>query len=157
MIERIQTVFLFIVALSLVIVLIFPVWKKENIGNRSAISLTSISLTHTEANEVKHNVQTFYIAIFAVIAAGIAIYTIFQYKNRMLQIRLCLLNTLFICAVLGLMVYFTNLAEPWVKVPQYGQFGVSFFAPAVALIFNMLARRAIQKDEKLVRSSERLR
>ena len=38
-----------------------------------------------------------------------------------------------------------------------GTFGLGIFAFAIAMLLNILARRFIQKDEKLVRSVDRLR
>ncbi|MCU0445440.1 MAG: DUF4293 domain-containing protein [Microscillaceae bacterium] len=157
MIQRIQTIFLFLVGVCLLAVLFFPIWQKNNSTTQEKVELTAFVLNYSKGSTPPTTTYSFYIAIAALAAAGLAFYTIFQYKNRVLQIKLCLLNTLLIVAALGLMMLFYYSGEALVKEPKYGAFAPGFYFPAIALIFNMLARRFIKKDEDLVRSMDRLR
>jgi hypothetical protein len=54
---------------------------------------------------------------------------------------------------LVLMTYFIITLQ---EVYQ-GSFGIGIFIYALAMLFNIVARRFIQKDENLVRSVDRLR
>jgi glucan phosphoethanolaminetransferase (alkaline phosphatase superfamily) len=159
MIQRIQTVFLFLVGVCLLAVLFLPIWQKTGANAQEKAELTAFVLNYYkgDAKAAPTTTYTFYIAICAITASLLAFYTIFRYDNRVLQIKLCLLNTLFIAGTLGLMVVFNYSGEALIKEPKYGAFAVGFYMPAIALIFNMLARRFIKKDEDLVRSMDRLR
>lgn len=158
MIERIQTVFLFIAGVALTLVLFMPIWEKQNAETKEKVTLNALTLTYSKASKDTQTIQTFYIAIVSGIAALIAFYAIFQYKNRLFQIKLVLANTLVISSVLGLMfVFVTYFGETSFEKPLYGDFGIGFYLPAVALICNMVARRYIKRDEDLVRSADRMR
>ncbi len=83
----------------------------------------------------------------------IALVEIFTYKNRLTQMKLAIANSFLMTATLVLMTYFVvGLQEEY-----QGDFGLGIFVFALAMLLNILARRFIQKDEKLVRSVDRLR
>jgi hypothetical protein len=48
-------------------------------------------------------------------------------------------------------------AEQLFDTGMKGDFEIGFFVPLLALIFNSLANRFIRRDEKLVRSVDRIR
>jgi hypothetical protein len=78
----------------------------------------------------------------------LSIIVIFLYKNRSLQIKLC-------CGILVLLIFsYITLFLPGTKA-AIGKWPAVF--PFVAGIFDILAICAIRKDEKLVRSLDRLR
>ena len=88
------------------------------------------------------------------ISSVMSLATIFLFKNRMLQSRLCLCNLFLLLAwyvVFGVMTRNVISADT--------DFHVSFAAclPAVSIILNFMARAAIIKDEKLVRAADRIR
>jgi len=81
---------------------------------------------------------------------------ILAYKNRIKQLKMIrftlLLNILFI----GILFFYTNfLIERNLGVTSQYDFG-SYF-PIIVLLMILLAKRGIEKDEKLVRSMDRLR
>lgn len=77
--------------------------------------------------------------------------TIFLYNNRILQMNLGKLNMVLTVGLLGLAAYlFSN-------VQGIASIGVGLFLPVVVLVFLWLANRNINKDERLVRDSDRLR
>jgi hypothetical protein len=81
---------------------------------------------------------------------------IFRYRNRLLQIKLGALNSLFMAATIVSMVLFSNSLTETYAV-QTSQYGISLYLPVAAMICNLLANRFIRKDEKLVRSVDRIR
>ena len=94
-------------------------------------------------------------AILAMAAATIAIIEIGKFENRLLQIKLGALNSLFMAGALGSLVYF---ATQLIKTNQLaGEYGLALWLPAGAMVSNMIANRFIRRDEKLVRDSERIR
>jgi hypothetical protein len=160
MIQRIQTLFLLGVVILMAIMLMSPIWKKydNNIKPTSQVELKAYHLTHTDlvTNTVLANKSTWYIAAVIILSAIVALYSIFQYKNRMLQLKLGLLNTLLISGILG--TVFLGLKQADTMLPKgTEEFSLGFYVPAIALLLNLMANRFIRKDEQLVKSADRIR
>ncbi len=89
-------------------------------------------------------------------AGGLTLISIFLFKNRKLQITLTrfalILNILGI--VLGVVLFMQDSPNFGAAEPSE-QFGLGL--PVLFIIFGILALRFIHKDEKLVRSMDRLR
>ena len=100
---------------------------------------------------------TFYIAMLALIAAGVAAYAVTQYKNRLTQIKLGALNSLLMGGSLIMTVYFSFQGEKMLEPGVKGEYLAGFYAIFAALIFNLLANRFIRRDEQLVKSVDRIR
>jgi len=152
--QRKQTVFLAIVGACIVVSIFFPIWRY--VGEGIERSLFPLHYTITEAG-VKNTIYFPYslTAICAIAAATIAFFEIGKFENRMLQIKLGALNSLFMAGCIGSAVYF---ATDLIKANQVqGSYGFALFLPVVAMVCNMIANRFIRKDEKLVRDSDRLR
>lgn len=152
MIQRIQSVFLLLVALCMLTTLFFPVWSSGDMETSSFISLTPWDL---RINGDVKNFPYAFIGILAVNSIIVAIIELFQYKKRLLQMKLGALNSLFMAGTMILSVVFYNQLTDEYSVE--GDFGLALFLPAAAMIFNVLANRFIRKDEKLVRSADRIR
>ena len=77
--------------------------------------------------------------------ALLTLLVVFMYKNRTFQANLC-------CVLMGIgIVYYVALA---VMQPLLEWFAAM---PMVAVLFLFLARKGILKDEKLVKSLDRIR
>ena len=87
---------------------------------------------------------------FAVVAISLII-TIFLFKKRKLQIGICyaMILSLVLAYVIYLFVNFGSLS--------FTGMNYTFLFPFIAIIFIFLALRGIKKDEKLIRSLDRLR
>ena len=160
MLQRIQTVFLFLVSLLMVVDVFSPIWINVNIETgESHILYSAFYEFIPAAGEPAQN--TFFpyaiVSLTALIAAGIAFYEIFQYKNRLTQMKLGALNSIIMTVCLGCSVWFaTDGQQTWMP-RNTGSYGYGLFLPAVAMILNIIANRFIRKDEKLVRSVDRIR
>jgi len=90
----------------------------------------------------------------AVLVAIVAVITIFLYKKRNLQIRYC-----YVMLLLLISIYFFDGANrqylPLTEFFQHIRF--TFVFPFIAIILVLLSLIGIKKDEKLVRSLDRLR
>ncbi len=160
MIERIQTVFLFLVAILMVTFIFLPIWEKKDLKTKENVTLTAMSMDYrkdSKDDKLRISIRTIYLTIIAALVAGLSLFTIFKYKNRMLQMKIVLFNTALMFVILLLCIYFEMQGNKMIKNPQGGGFQFGFFIPAVALLLNLFARRAIKKDEDLVRSSNRMR
>ncbi|MBT8271506.1 MAG: DUF4293 domain-containing protein [Flavobacteriaceae bacterium] len=87
-------------------------------------------------------------------SAGLALWSIFMFKNRKLQFVLGRLNIILNLILLGLFVYWSlNLSGE----TEVSEKGIGIILPVFSIVFLALANRAIKKDEDLVKSVDRLR
>ncbi len=160
MIQRVQTIFLALIAILMASVTGFNYWQKIAADGSSKIYLNAIGKAVFEKGSESGVLEYFpftAVAILALLSCGIAIYEIFQYKNRLLQLKLGALNSLFMGGTLVLMVVFINQNEYFVDANRRALPSVGFYLPVAAMILNIIANRFIRKDEKLVRSADRMR
>jgi hypothetical protein len=148
--QRIQTVFMLIVILTVMGSIFLPIWIAPDQSN--VLYALHYSYLQDGAPVAIYFPYTL-TGILLIAAATVAVIQIGKYKNRILQVKLGALNSLLIALSLGSAVYFG------MKLVQQsnGQFGFGLWLPAVAALCNWLALRFIRRDEKLVRDSDRLR
>lgn len=154
MIQRIQTVFLFLAVIALVLFNIFPYWQAAAQPEGEAVKLLSYALQTGEIAQPQLEFGLYTIvAGLAGIALILLIIEIFSYKNRITQMRIAIGISFLMSINLVLMTFFVvDLQKEY-----EGTFGFGIFAFAISMLLNILARRFIQKDENLVRSVDRLR
>lgn len=163
MIQRIQTVFLILATLALAASMAFPIWNKANVERQEKIELSAFKLEHYVVKEggekeIIESKSTVYFAVLMILAAVVAAFSVFQFKNRLTQIKLGALNSLLIAGYLIGSVYLSAYqAEGMLDPEQRGNYAFGLFLPMMAIVFNMLANRFIRKDEQLVRSVDRIR
>lgn len=149
--QRIQTVFLAIAIVALLASLVLPIWTIEADGERNVLT----AFYYLKGTVYKYNPYSL-TAIIAIASATLAFIEITKYKNRLTQMKIGVLNSLFLVAVVGSGLYFTSqLAKSFEGVQ--GQYGLGLWIPFIAVLCNLLANRFIRKDERLVRDSNRLR
>lgn len=160
MIQRIQTLFLLLSSVCMILFLFLPVWLKIDPATGELYKVHSTYLAH-QVNAEPSVKLTFlpyaYGGGIAVLTVLISWIEIFQFKNRLTQIKLGALNSLLMTGSLVLMVYLTYKAQSNILPNILGEYKVGLFMPAAALIWNSIANRFIRKDEKLVRSVNRIR
>lgn len=165
MIQRVQSIFLLLVAIAMGLMLGFDVWHKLSISKGEAVELNAFYLTHFQLQEAEEPLPgniieqepAWYIALLASLSAVVAIYSIFRYDNRLTQTKLGALNSLLIGATLVVCIWLSLKGDEMLISESQGVYDIGFYLPAVALICNMLAQRFIRKDEALVRSADRFR
>ncbi len=144
MIQRIQSIYLF---LSLVVsgglVFVFDLWRIEDGTPVFAGSLF-------KSTDTIH----LFIGIAFFLVALLAFVSIFLFKNRKLQITLNRINIVINFVLLSLLVYVLLNISGETAVSEKG---IGSFLPLVSIVLLVLANRAIQKDEDLVKSVERIR
>ncbi len=157
MIQRIQSVFLFLVMVAMTLMLFFPLWEKQNPKTSEKATLSALQLVYQKPQQTAQAQTTIYLAVLAGLSIGLAGISIFSYKNRKTQVMINLFNTLLLTITLIACAYLSLQGEKSIVEPQRGQYLFGFFMPAVAVVFNALATRFIRRDESLVRSMDRLR
>ena len=152
--QRIQTVFLALVVISMIVGIFFPIWVGVDGGVTHKLYPLHYSVYSEEVptpNYFPYSIT----AILMIAAATIAAMEIRRFDNRILQIKMGTLNSLILMGVMISVMWFANTMinahhESW-------RYGYGLYIPFVGVTCNWLAVRFIRRDEKLVRDSERLR
>jgi TRAP-type uncharacterized transport system fused permease subunit len=143
--------------------LFFPIWEKRDFVNNEIITINAFQLTYesydpnTGEKTLISSKNTIVVSILAILAAAVAAFSIFQYNNRLNQIKLGALNALLMAATLGSAFYFIYKSEELLPNTVEPSYLFGFYTIMIGLVFNMLANRFIRKDENLVRSADRIR
>ncbi len=158
MIQRKQTVFLFLASLAMVLHFILPIAKFLGAGKFQLqyYLYKVVSFVPDVQLPVTNNFFITGTALAGVVALGSFI-AIFLYKNRILQIKVIRMLVLFLLAHIAILFFFSIPALEKISgnKAEFDYLGVSM--PLLAFIFLILAVRGIISDEKLVRSADRLR
>lgn len=159
MIQRIQTLFLLAVVICMALTVTFPIWEKA--GGDIKFTLDAFYWNEYGSNAsgwtLTKSSPIFYLAGLGGLICLTALYSVFQFKKRMFQIKLGALNAFLMMGYIGLATYFIYQGETAVGTEAKGIFKPGYFLPLAAMIFNSLANRFIKKDENLVKSVDRIR
>lgn len=139
MIQRIQTIWLLLAFLLSVILFVVPVFKAGD-------------------NTLK--IGGDYVAVIInVISIFLSLWAIFRYKNRKGQKQMTYLNVI---VNIGLLAWLFNIISNFEEIQkisfgQDGYFWIGAFLPIFTILCLILAIAGIRKDEKLLKSLDRLR
>ena len=139
MLQRIQTIYLLLAAITTgVLPFVFPLWKQ---------------ITGTTTVDFYFMTEINYVALFG-LSTTLSIVSIMTFKKRQNQFVMGRLNIILNLFLLGLFVYRLLTVSGEASVSEKG---IGMFLPIVAIVFLVLANKAIKKDEDLVKSVDRLR
>ena len=154
MIQRIQTLYLFIA--DLLIATLFFVPFAEMTGNQGRLFLFKLTGIVAEGNANGTLVQQSWpLFILSFLIMLILTYSIFQYKNRPRQKQLSYLNIPLLLAFTA-SIYFSVWKCSNLLGGNYSM-KIYFTFPLIAVILICLAIRGISRDEHLVKSIDRIR
>lgn len=140
MIQRIQTVYLVLSAVAIIVAISMPA------GFIYTTNGVETPLYLYESNWGLLGILS--------IAAIVNIGTIFLYKNRILQIRFTSFNSLILLGFYIAAITFYIMMD----TTQFSfRINWALCLPAISIILNLLAIRGIAKDEALVRAANRIR
>ncbi|MDR1552536.1 MAG: DUF4293 domain-containing protein [Prevotellaceae bacterium] len=138
MIQRIQTIYLLAVAIMQAVMLFSAQASVIDGVNEETVNLA----------------QNWQWAILISLTALIPLITIFLFRNRRLQIRFSIINSLFLLTLQIIVVCtLLNITKENVTI----NYSVSDISPAISLILTILAIRFIVKDEMKIRAYNRIR
>ncbi len=151
MIQRIQTVYLILVAIALVACMCNPVGTLVS----SVDGAAEFYNWGVEAAGLTVDNSPWGLLALLALSAIVAVGTVFLYKNRILQIRLTVFNCILLIGYYIVFTVFTVVLKARLGADYH--LGWALCLPFVALVLNYLAIRAIGKDEVMVKAAERLR
>jgi glucan phosphoethanolaminetransferase (alkaline phosphatase superfamily) len=157
MLQRIQTIFLALIAVAMVVALSTPLWEKSGVNPADLASLTA--LEYAQKSGISTVVTpVWYLGVLMLGVVIVAVYAITQYRNRLRQTLMCAINSLLMTGIMGITLYMTLYkGKEFGSASDQGSFLPGFYAIIAALVLNALANRAIRRDERKVRESERFR
>lgn len=158
MIQRIQTLYLSLAFIAIALLFAFPLAQFFSETGTYIFSITGLKNMVPGEADAFNSMVFLPLIIVAVVIALLAAFAISQYKKRPLQVKLTSAGVFAsIALIMGIFFVYIPLIEKKINiVPNYlDTFGI--YLPLVALVFFVMANRAIKRDEKLVRSADRLR
>jgi FtsH-binding integral membrane protein len=157
MIQRIQSIYLLLAGLVIFALFLFPVAHNVYAGG----VLTTIKVTglymYSGLNPEQHRMEAFTgLTIGTVIVGLLPFILIFLYKNRKQQIMYCYLYMLVIIGYSFWMVQTVKSVTGGLSLDT-NNFGIGALFSSISIVLTILAVKAIQRDEKLIKSADRLR
>lgn len=138
MIQRIQSIYLLLTAALMGSLLFFPSFQ--------------VMAAFEPSKPVLFSIIDMIITIIEIVVPVIALISIFLYKNRPLQIKLSYLNIVLILAY-----YIAFFAVFFLSGKGACRVNITVVAPVTGMVLLLLAIGAISKDDKLVKSMDRIR
>lgn len=152
MIQRVQSVWLFLAAISLLILLILPLVTLQAANGEIWFQIGGIY----EKNSTAFHKVTPQNGLFGftLLTSLLCLCNIFFFKNRDLQKKIILLV---VVLIIGLSVWAAVAAGSIPGGLNGASYHIGIILPLFSLIFCALAYRGIRHDELLIRSADRLR
>lgn len=149
-IQRIQSVYLLIAVILMVVFAFFPALTFE-LGGRQfvygALEAGKVGVTHTHISPL--------MLMLVVLISLLALIDIFLFKNLQRQMTVC-----FVDIIIGLAMLVAICIQAFYL---YSKDGVTLtwqwylLLPILSIVFLMLAHKAMSRDKKMLRDSDRLR
>jgi len=149
MLQRKQTLYLLVSSLLLLFAILTPFVQN------SELIFTSFLLKQ-KIVENPLVLQTFPIAILLIILIILHLFCIFLFTNRFIQLRFVIFSMILTFGFYGILLFYHFMAKDKFGLEFY-MYSYSLVSPLIAIIFDFMAMKGIQKDEKLVRDADRLR
>lgn len=150
MIQRKQTIFLMLSVIVGLICLCLPLATLQPKGMGADVVMTNLWIVQADGTK-QFNVS----ALFALLLLtnSLQVFTIFDFRNRKRQIKLCTLAFLLLLGWCGVYAYFTFCAFEGYDLHR----NITAILPVVSIVLVLMARQSIAADEELVRSADRIR
>ena len=162
MIQRRQTIFMLLAAIASVLLFFMPLISFD--ANGDVMRFTIFGIKNPIDTISLSKTYTWPLVVLTVLMTIAPLVTIFLYKKRELQVRLCRFNMLLNIIFIGLVfVYYESDILGVIKAVENDSYtlDVAYFIgmafPLVNLVLEILAIRGIKKDIDLLKSVDRLR
>jgi predicted branched-subunit amino acid permease len=155
MLQRIQSIYLLVAALVIAALFIFPLVHNVYVnGQTLSIMVTG---TYQEINGERISKEPFTaLTVGTAFATLLPLIVIFMYNNRKRQIAACY-GTMVALIAYSYWVAQTVKAAIGDAYLSMSNYGIGLILLSLSLVFIIIAQKSIQRDEKLVRSADRLR
>ncbi|MFP4620898.1 MAG: DUF4293 domain-containing protein [Bacteroidales bacterium] len=153
MIQRIQTLYLFISFVLMLLLFFFPL--VEILSGEDQLYVFRFDGLYYAGHETVY-IQTLPPIILLAVIVGINFVAIFLYRRRITQMRISFVNMILMLGYAGLLYfYLKNFSDTLDS--EFVTYKIFDAFPFVSAVFTYMAIRAIGKDEALIRSIDRIR
>lgn len=155
MLQRIQSIYLFFATLVLAALFFFPLVHNVYV-NSKPVTIMVTGIYQDISGQSVHTEFFTALTVATAIVALIPLVIIFMYKNRKLQITLCYSSML---VIIGYSYWVSQTAKNIINGAylNMSNYGIGIILLSLSLLLIVLAQKSIQRDEKLVKSADRLR
>lgn len=162
MIQRRQSIYMFLAAVLSALLFFVPL--ATFVTGDNVMNFTVFGIDNPGEMLSLESITTWPLVVLAILMTLVPLITIFLYKKREKQVRLCRLNLLVNIIFIGLVfLYYENdilMVIAAIEGDSY-ELDVAYFIgmafPLVNLVLEILAIRGIKKDIELLKSVDRLR
>lgn len=156
MIQRIQTLYLFVIVVLSLITLFSPIAGFQNLESAELYRLNYQGLFLIDSNIGElFRTSTWMLTSLMVIVPLICLIVIFLFRKRILQIRLIIFSLVLMAGFYALLFIYLWQFGKVLNATWYLEIVSAF--PLINIILSVLSIRAIGKDEALVKSLKRIR
>lgn len=145
MIQRKQSIWLFLAALLSAGVFMFDLYRGE-IKSGDVLQGRALSVP-----------EHFPFVLVALVMVVLPLITIFMFANRKRQVRMTMMSIVANTSFISLMLFTVSRWQAETPPVLSGSYWVGSVLPVLSIILLIMAALAIRSDEKLVRSVDRLR
>ncbi|TAJ10492.1 DUF4293 family protein [Marinilabiliaceae bacterium JC017] len=153
MLQRKQTIYLLVATLVTGSLFFQKLVSFISSTNLYIMKFNGIFTAKTDNPELTMSTLAFTILLGLSVAMGLV--TVFLFKKRMIQIRLCALNIGLMLGITGMIYYFAKTGARELAAEYTFHFPIVL--PLIAIILTVMAIKAIGRDEALIRSMDRIR
>lgn len=156
MIQRKQTIFLFLSAIALGLLFYFPL--ASFIGDKDSLVLYIYKVISLVPGQVPDLPNYFILPLLTLnmLILMLTIVTIFMFKNRKLQLNLLRFSLILLMIMIAaFFFYYVNILEE--TSGGITNYDIGSYMPLISFVLYIFAYRGIMSDEKLVKSADRLR
>jgi hypothetical protein len=155
MLQRIQSIYLFLASLTIFALFLFPFVHDVYVNNKPVTVMVTGIYQNVNGQQTHTDFFTALTAATGVVGL-LPLVIIFLYKNRKQQIALCYSTML---VIIGYSYWVSQTVKNAVQDANLAMsnYGIGIILLSVSIVFIILAQKAIQRDEKLVKSADRLR
>ena len=159
MIQRIQTIYLALVAVFSILGLCLPIGQFYE-GSHLVATYNNFIFAQTNQAGATQDLGPLALGILLIIVALITMMSIMLFRHRMRQLRLTIFTTILLVGYVGYYAFLTwkyqlQMANTNPTIDYH--LCVAAILPIISIILNCLAIHGIRRDEALVRSLDRLR
>ncbi|MEH6306993.1 DUF4293 domain-containing protein [Olivibacter sp. CPCC 100613] len=159
MIQRIQTVWLLLASITILVLFLFPYAQfSDNEGIAMALKVTGVLNNAGGQNQLSTSFIFILQAIATILLAILPLIAILKYKNRKKQVSMILI-TLLLTVLFACWLFFSanSALEAVHKNIELNNIGIGSLLIPPYILFLLLAIKGINRDTKLIKSADRLR
>jgi len=156
MIQRIQSLYLFLAFVAVVLIFIFPLAEFSGTGVHCVLKVTGLKYFPESVQPVFVNIVPLLILLPGI--SLLLLISIFLFKNRVMQLKLVkvdmILSVVFIILIFGFSEYLIGKNIPGIEPVLYR---AGSYLSLVNVVLLILASRRIIHDDKKIKAADRIR